>query len=114
MATTQDFIEYIYEQLSEVRGLSHRKMFGECMMYVNGKPLLLVCDNTVFVKKREETLALFEAFGYSAYEGIPYSGARPHYVLDIDEQEFAVEMLKLLDKILPFPKPKKKKPKGKI
>ena len=27
-----------------------RKMFGEYMAYLNEKPVLLVCDNTVFVK----------------------------------------------------------------
>ncbi|MGN0560765.1 MAG: hypothetical protein ACI4K8_06895 [Candidatus Fimenecus sp.] len=25
-------------------------MFGEYMVYVNDKPILMVCDNTVFVK----------------------------------------------------------------
>lgn len=50
MATTKDYIEYVCERLHGAGGLRYRKMFGEYMVYVNDKPVLLVCDNTVFVK----------------------------------------------------------------
>ena len=47
MATSPDFIEFVCGQLSSPFELSYRKMFGEYMVYANGKPVLLVCDNTV-------------------------------------------------------------------
>ena len=50
MATTKDYIEYACERLHGAGGLRYRKMFGEYMVYVNDKPVLLVCDNTVFIK----------------------------------------------------------------
>jgi len=50
MATTVDYIEFVCEQLAGVGAVRYHKMFGEYMVYVNDKPLLLVCDNTVFVK----------------------------------------------------------------
>ena len=53
MATTQEYIEYVCEQIEEFENVRYRKMFGEYMIYVNEKPILLVCDNTVFVKKLE-------------------------------------------------------------
>ena len=58
MATTQDYIEYICERLPDCGDVRYRKMFGEYMVYVNDKPLLTVCDNTVFVKKVPELAAL--------------------------------------------------------
>jgi TfoX/Sxy family transcriptional regulator of competence genes len=48
MATTKDFVEYVCDQIADNLIVRYRKMFGEYMVYVNDKPLLLVCDNTVY------------------------------------------------------------------
>ena len=70
MATTKDYIEYVCERLHGAGGLRYRKMFGEYMVYVNDKPVLLVCDNTVFVKIVPELAALMA----DAERGLPYEG----------------------------------------
>ena len=62
MATTKDYIEYVCERLHGAGGLRYRKMFGEYMVYVNDKPVLLVCDNTVFVKIVPELAALMAPY----------------------------------------------------
>ena len=51
MATTHEFINYVCEQLNGVGSVTYKKMFGEYMVYVNSKPILTVCDNTVYIKK---------------------------------------------------------------
>ncbi len=51
MSTSKEFVEYVCEQIHEVGFLRYKKMFGEYMIYVNDKPILLVCDNTVYIKK---------------------------------------------------------------
>lgn len=51
MATSVDFIEYVCEQISGTGLVRYKKMFGEYMVYVNNKPILLVCNNTVYVKQ---------------------------------------------------------------
>ena len=71
MATTKDYIEYVCERLHGAGGLRYRKMFGEYMVYVNDKPVLLVCDNTVFVKNHPALAHLLA----EAPEGLPYPGA---------------------------------------
>lgn len=53
MSTTLDFAEYVCDQIRHTGVVRYRKMFGEFMIYVNDKPILLVCDNTVYVKKLE-------------------------------------------------------------
>ena len=50
MATDIGFIEYVSEQIEGGGEIHSRKMFGEYMVYINNKPLLLVCDNTVYIK----------------------------------------------------------------
>jgi len=105
MASTADYINYICEQISGIGAVRSRKMFGEYMVYVNDKPLLLVCDNTVFVKMHESIADLMK----SSEIGTPYTGAKEHYVLDIDNADFAKRVIQILEPLTPLPKPKKKK-----
>lgn len=107
MSTTQDFIEYVCEQIRGVGLIRHRKMFGEYMVYVNEKPILLVCDNIVFVKELE----CIEDLMRDAERGFPYEGAKEHYILDIDDAEFSKEIIRSLEPVTSVPKPKKKKEK---
>lgn len=105
MATSLDFIEYVCEQISGVGDIRYRKMFGEYMVYVNDKPILLVCDNTVYVKQ----LPCIAEKMQQADKGFPYDGAKEHYILDIDNTDFSKESVLLLEEVTPKPKPKKKK-----
>ena len=105
MATTVDFIEYVCEQIECVGAVRHKKMFGEYMVYVNDKPILLVCDNTVFVK----ILPCLDGIMSGADKGFPYNGAKEHYVLDIDNANLAREVISALEPVTPIPKPRNKK-----
>ena len=105
MATSSDFIEFVADQVDGTGDIRYRKMFGEYMIYVNDKPILLVCNNTVYIKMREE-IAHLMAGVEKAY---PYEGAKEHYILDIDNGELAREIIRILEPITPLPKPKKKK-----
>lgn len=105
MATTLDFIEYVCAQIEGAGMVRYRKMFGEYMVYVNDKPILLVCDNTVYVK----ILPCLDGLMLSAEKGHPYTGAKEHYILDIDSAELSLEVVAALEPVTPLPKPKKKK-----
>jgi len=105
MSTNLDFIEFICEQIEGTGVIRYRKMFGEYMVYVNDKPILLVCDNTVFIKELECLSVLMK----DAEKGFPYKGAKEHYILDIDNADLVKEVIAILEPITPLPKPKKKK-----
>lgn len=107
MATTEDYILFVCEQIKGIGDIRYRKMFGEYMVYINDKPLLLVCDNTVYVKKLDCILLKME----NASVGVPYNGAKEHFILDIDNTDFSKEILSILEQTIPVPKPKKKKQK---
>ena len=51
MATTEEFIHYVCENLKGIGQIRYKKMFGEYMVYLNDKPVIIVCNNTTFVKK---------------------------------------------------------------
>ena len=102
MATSEDYIEFVCEQLAG--NVRRRKMFGEYMVYVNGKPLLLVCDNTVFVKM----LPALSAVLAGAETALPYEGGKPHYILDIENGELVRTVVEILEPITPLPGSKKR------
>ena len=95
MATTKDYIEYVCERLHGAGGLRYRKMFGEYMVYVNDKPVLLVPELAALMADAER--------------GLPYEGAKEHYILDIDDTDLARPVVAVLETVTPLPKPKKKK-----
>ncbi len=105
MATTIDYIEFVCEHIKNY-AVRYKKMFGEYMVYLNDKPILLVCDNTVYVKKLNEIASLME----NSETGFPYNGAKEHYILDIEDDELTEKVIKILKEITPLPKlPKKKR-----
>jgi TfoX/Sxy family transcriptional regulator of competence genes len=89
MATTVDYIKYVCEQVRGTGAIRYKKMFGEYMVYVDDKPILLVCDDTVFVKIQP----VLDALMADAERGYPYDGAKEHYVLDIDNAELVREVV---------------------
>lgn len=105
MATTNEFIEYVCEQIRGIGAVRYKKMFGEFMVYVNDKPVMIVCDNVPFVKKLDAISAMMQ----QAETGFPYEGAKEHYVLDIDDREHSLAVVAALEQVIPVPKPRKKK-----
>ena len=105
MATSQDYIDFVVEQIHGFEHVRYKKMFGEYMVYVNEKPILLICDNTVFVKK----LDCIEEKMKEALTGFPYDGAKEHYILDIEDTEMVEQVIPILEKVTLPPKLKVKK-----
>lgn len=103
MATTKEYVDFCVEQLPTHYDIRYRKMFGEYMIYLNDKPVFLVCDNTVFVKKIPELAAIME----DASENYPYDGAKLHYVLDVEDRELTERVAEILECVTPVPKKKK-------
>lgn len=100
MATSVDYIEMVCEQVPHSYSVRYKKMFGEYLVYLDEKPVLLVCDNTVFVKKQAELTDLLA----EADCGYPYEGAKEHYVLDIEDTELVHKVIDILVAITPLPR----------
>lgn len=103
MATSPDYITYVCDQLAGFQPLRYRKMFGEYMVYLSDRPILTVCDNTVYVKMYPELAQLLDGAPCAA----PYEGAKPHYILDIENRPLLERLIPLLTELTPLPKRKK-------
>jgi TfoX/Sxy family transcriptional regulator of competence genes len=107
MASSLDFVQYACDQIRGTGVIRYKKMFGEYMVYVNDKPILLICDDTVYVKPHD---CIRDPMS-NADRGAPYQGAKEHYILDIDDSARSREIVTLLEQVTPVPKPRKKKPR---
>lgn len=104
MATNKEYIDFVCELIDNTFNVRYRKMFGEYMIYINDKPIIIVCDNVCYVKEKEEIKSLME----NASLGVPYKGASLHYVLDIDNIPLLNEVICKLEKVTPIPKKNKR------
>ena len=105
MACTLEFVDFVCLQIEGAGVIRARKMFGDYCIYVDEKPLLLACDNIVYIKKHKA----IEELMIGAEVACPYDGAKEHYILDVEHKDEAVCVIKALLPHIPLPKPKKKK-----
>ena len=108
MASQPSTVEYVLDQLSDIPGISARKMFGEYGLYCEGKIVALVCDDQLFVKPTEPGRAL----AAGATEAPPYPGARPSLLIDADRWDDTTWLVQLIRATADaLPEPKLKRPK---
>ena len=105
MSTSLDFIEFVIDQIDTNWNKRYLKMFGEYMVYINNKPILLVCDNTVYVKQ----LDCVEKIIPPDSKGIPYKGAKEHFIIDIEDRILLNQVINELEKVIKVPVKKTKK-----
>ncbi|SRR6266404_1170551 len=107
MATKESTIDYILDQLSSVKDVRARKMFGEYALYAQDKVVALVCDDELYVKITEPGKKFV---GKNYEEGFAYPGAKASMHIGgdlLEDQKFICELIDITAKALPLPKPKK-------
>ena len=107
MASNQDFVNFVLEQIKGSGEISAKKMFGEYALYSDAKIFALICDDKLFIKPT----ASGRAFIGEVLEASPYEGAKPSFLIEdkVEDSDWLSELVKITVKELPEPKPKKKK-----
>lgn len=110
MATRQDTVDFLLEQLAAVRGIAARKMFGEYALYVGPKVVALICDDQLFLKPTKVgKMVLGEPV-----EGFAYPGAKASFLISAenwDDADWLCDLIHKTESEVAMPKPKKPKPK---
>ncbi|MFR8104534.1 MAG: TfoX/Sxy family protein [Clostridia bacterium] len=110
MASSEEFVTYVCDQIGEAGSITYRKMFGDYGIYCNGKIIGLVCDNQFFLKKTEAARKLLKEI----VEAPPYEGAKPQFLIeDLEDKEYLGRLIKASYEELPMQKEKKKKDRDK-
>lgn len=82
--TDKSFLNDLIAKLADIGDATVRPMMGEYLLYLNGKYVSCICDNTVFVKKNGKNAELIE----NCEQRPPYEGAKPSYVIDTENVDF--------------------------
>jgi DNA transformation protein and related proteins len=77
MATSKATIDFILAKLGRST-FSARAMFGEYALYAEGKVVALICDDQLYVK----ILPASRDLENLCDKDTPYTGAKPHYLVD--------------------------------
>lgn len=105
MATSPEFIEYIAEQIALGDRLTHKKLFGEYALYVDGKVVAFACDNSLFIKPSQATARLAP----NLPQRPPYPEAKDYPVADelLDDSDSIRKLILETTSLMPPPKPRK-------
>ena len=103
MPSTQDYCDFVLDQLSLLSDITSRKMMGEYIFYYKGKVFGGIYDNRFLVKPVETAKKLMP----DAPLEVPYPGGKKMLLVeDIDNREFLKELIIAICNELPTPKTK--------
>lgn len=106
MATDQEFVDFLVDQMKNAGVVRSRKMFGEFALYSGDTVVALVCDNQLFVKPTPGG----RAYIGNPVEAPPYPGAKNAFRIDdaFEDREWISELIRITARELPTPGAKKK------
>ena len=102
MASSEEYLNYVLDLLIDVPEISYRKMMGEYLLYAFDKLFGGIYDERFLVKDVPAARAFL-----SKVE-VPYEGASPMLLVDIEDTETIADMVVSMLPDLPEPKKRKK------
>lgn len=87
MATGKDYLLFVLELLSEIEGISYKKMMGEYILYKDNIIFGGLYDNRFLVKKTASSSTL------NLKEQIPYPTGKPMLLIDSENPEEIKEIV---------------------
>jgi len=98
MASSEKYLEYILEQLSDLDDISHRSMMGEYIIYYRGKIVGGIYDDRFLVKPVKSAMAMMP----DARMELPYEGAKEMILVeDVEDRQFLSELFDAMYDELP-------------
>lgn len=92
MASHQDFVDYVAEQLREAGTIHSRKMFGEYGLYCNGIFFAVICNDQLFVKVTSPGDLAFPHLPKAP----PYDGAKNSFLVEnVEDSETLTELVRI-------------------
>ena len=103
MSSSKQYLEFVLEQLSNLKDISYRAMMGD-IIYYQGKIVGGIYDDRFLVKPTKSAISMMP----NATMELPYKGAKEMLLVDeVDNKEFLAELFNAMYNKLPAPKRKK-------
>lgn len=105
MATKKSIVDDVLETAALGSRLTHRKLFGEFALYLDGKVVAFVCDNSLFIKPSAAVTTLAPDLPM----GSPYPQAKDVPIADqlLDDPDALRRLILATAELMPPPKEKK-------
>ena len=104
MASSKGYLDFIFEQLSDLDDISYRAMMGEYIIYYRGKVVGGIYDDRFLVKPTKSAVSMMPDAGME----LPYEGAKEMLLVDdVENRKFLRKLLESMYDELPAPKKKK-------
>lgn len=92
MASHQNFVDYVVEQLREAGAIRSRKMFGEYGLYCDDVFFAVICDDQFFVKVTPQGEAAFPDLPKAP----PYERAKDSFLVeDVENRKLMTELTRI-------------------
>lgn len=106
MASSQEYLKFVLEQLLELDDITYRAMMGEYIIYYRGKIVGGIYDDRLLVKPVKAAVSYMPSVCYE----LPYKGAKEMLLVDeVDNKAFLTGLIEAMYEELPASKPKKKR-----
>ena len=103
MASSKEYLEFVLDQLSDLKEISYRAMMGEYILYCRGKVIGGIYDDRLLLKPVKPALEMVP----EARMELPYDGAKEMLLVeDVDNREFLQKLAEAVCSGLPEPKKK--------
>ena len=104
MASNKEYLNYVLDQLSDLKEITYKAMMGEFIIYYREKIVGGIYDDRLLVKPVKSAIALMPTASYE----LPYEGAKEMLLVEnIDDREFLTNLFISMFDELPAPKKKK-------
>ncbi len=114
MAVSQEFLDFVLEQLSGWDKVVSRRMFGGVGLYCKGMMFGLIADDVAYLKVDDSKRGDFEKKGCKAFQPFPEKAiSMPYYEIPVEVLEDRIALIQWCDKAFGAAKRKKFK-KGKV
>ncbi|MFH1717209.1 MAG: TfoX/Sxy family protein [Planctomycetota bacterium] len=112
MPISDEFVDYVIDQLAGWGAVTARKMFGGAGLYRDGVMFGLIADDVAYLKVDDSNRADFVEAGSSAFNPFPEkekTAVMPYYEIPADVLEDREALGKWADRALTVARRKKKK-----
>ena len=102
MPSSNEYLNFILEQLSTLDEITYKAMMGEFLIYYRGKLVGGIYDDRLLVKPVKSAI---EYIMPRATYLLPYEGAKEMLLVDnVDDKEYLVGLFEAMFDELPMPK----------
>ena len=105
MPSSKEYLNFILEQLSELKDITYKPMMGEFLIYYRGRLVGGIYDDRLLVKPVRSAISYMPQAQYA----LPYEGAKEMLLVDnVDDKLYLTSLFEAMYDDLPMPKTKKK------